>query len=87
MIKEGSFVIYRREYHDGTKSKKQYGVVKRLNTDQTKAYVWYHSGCTAASTPIEYLEETYEQHGHSECHRGCKHCMSITNNQQEGVIG
>lgn len=32
------------------------GKVKRINPyDETKAFVWYHTGDTAACTPMEYL--------------------------------
>lgn len=51
----GQPVIYLPTTPQGNVYKVEYGIVKRMSKDGKSAYVWYHSGCTAASTPIEYL--------------------------------
>lgn len=49
MIQSGDLVIYDPGY------KKEFGKVKRLSEDGRHAFVWYHTGDTAASTRLEYL--------------------------------
>ena len=49
VIKPGMLVAYDPGY------KVELGKVKRLSKDGTKAFVWYHSGDTAACTQIEDL--------------------------------
>lgn len=49
IIEPGMLVIYDPGY------KVEFGKVKRLNGDGTKAFVWYHCGDTAACTRIEDL--------------------------------
>ena len=48
-IEPGTLVAYDPGY------KVELGKVKRLNSDGTKAFVWYHSGDTAACTRLEDL--------------------------------
>lgn len=49
MIQANDLVIYNPGY------KKEFGKVKRLSEDGKHAFVWYHTGDTAASTRLEHL--------------------------------
>lgn len=50
MIQAGDLVIYDPGY------KKEFGKVKRISDDEAHAFVWYHTGDTAASTRLEHLK-------------------------------
>lgn len=50
-VKAGQLVVYDPGY------KREIGKVKCLNANEdTSAFVWYHSGDTAACTPMKYLQ-------------------------------
>lgn len=49
MIQANDLVIYDTGY------KKEFGKVKRVSDDGSHAFVWYHTGDTAASTKMEHL--------------------------------
>lgn len=53
-IKPGDWVVY-APTHDGSISKVEIGVVKRLHELGDFAFVWYHSGDTAACTNMRDL--------------------------------
>jgi len=72
----GQPVIYLPTTPDGKVYKVEYGIVKRMSKDGRCAFVWYHSGCTAASTPIEYLQPTLMLDQHKHCHQGCPQCFN-----------
>lgn len=73
-FKPGQAVFYKPKDIFGNVFKIEPGIVKRMNDDGTKAFVWYHSGCTAASTPLEYLEATEYTKAHTHIHHGCDEC-------------
>lgn len=71
----GQPVIYKPKDANGIIYKKEYGIVKRMNDEGTCAFVWYHSGCTAASTRVEDLEPSDMKFQHLHCHTGCSECL------------
>lgn len=75
-FKPGQAVFYKPRNIFGDIYAIRPGIVKRMSEDGTKAFVWYHSGCTAALTPIEYLEATEPDISHQGIHRGCEECKS-----------
>lgn len=57
LVKAGQLVEYDTGYT------REIGKVKRINPrDKTSAFVWYHSGDTAACTLMEYLRPIDEQY-------------------------
>lgn len=72
----GQPVIYLPTTSLGNVYKVEYGIVKRMSRDGRCAYVWYHSGCIAASTPVEYLVASLELPEHANCHKGCVQCIN-----------
>ena len=52
-----------------------YGIVKYQDGPE-KAYVWYHSGCTAARTPTIYLTAIKYSQLHDAIHTGCSQCLN-----------
>lgn len=54
-IRENSLVVYLPKGHNGEIYKAELGVVKRVNAELGKAWVWYHAGGTAACTRLEDL--------------------------------
>jgi hypothetical protein len=74
-FKPGQTVIYRPTNHKGDVYKEEVGIVKRMTESGNAAFVWYHSGCTAACTPIEYLEATPVTIAHTKIHHGCEECL------------
>lgn len=77
-FKPGQAVFYKPRNTFGDIYKIEPGIVKRMSEDGKTAFVWYHSGCTAAATPVEYLQATEDGYHHRDIHRGCKECMSHT---------
>ena len=73
-FRPGQAVFYKPKDSSGKVYKVEAGIVKRMSDDGTRAFVWYHSGCTAASTPVEYLEATDLTNDHSVVHKGCSQC-------------
>jgi hypothetical protein len=74
-LKPGDLVVYKPTDINGQVYKTQAGVVKRISECGNKAFIWYHEGCTAARTPIEYLHPSEETKAHRAIHRGCTQCM------------
>ncbi len=78
-IKAGDKVIYIKSNNKdvGDEEYKEYsrepGIVKRLSEDGKKAFVWYHTGCTAACTDLKHLEKG-ETRYHDLVHSGCHEC-------------
>ena len=70
----GQAVFYMPRDSFGNIYKVEAGIVKRMSDDETSAFVWYHSGCTAASTPVEYLEAAVLTNAHLDIHKGCPQC-------------
>lgn len=68
--------MYKPKNNKGEVYKEEPGIVKRMGIDGRVAFVWYHSGCTAAATPIEYLEESHITKAHTKIHHGCDECVS-----------
>lgn len=68
--------MYRPLNHKGEFYKEEPGIVKRMGIDNRIAFVWYHSGCTAAATPVEYLKASPITLAHTKIHRGCVECIS-----------
>lgn len=73
----GTKVIYEPTDGEGNIYKTEPGVLKRFNADKTTAFVWYHSGCTAAGTRLEDLR-VGEMRGTELVHTGCHSCCNIT---------
>lgn len=71
----GQPVIYTPLDIHGNVYKVEAGIVKRMNDDNTCAFVWYHSGCTAASTNVVDLEPCDMTIAHKGIHQGCKECL------------
>ena len=83
----GDLVIYAPKDNEGNIFVYKYGVFKKYSTaSDEKAFVWYHSGCTASGTNLEdlysiedfakvktgfLLREGYE---FKDIHKGCKEC-------------
>lgn len=51
----GQLVAYCLQDDAGFVLKIELGVFKRYSEDGKAAFVWYHEGCTASRTPLEYL--------------------------------
>lgn len=86
----GQPVIYLPTTPQGSVYKVEYGIVKHMSKDGKSAHVWYHSGCTAASTPIEYLVASLVLPQHEYCHKGCDQCINdpdIEFTDDEVIIG
>lgn len=81
IYKTGQPVLYRPKDPDGNVYKEECGIVKRMSEDGTRVFVWYHSGCTAASTPIAHLTPTTRRPGHDNCHKGCLECLPLQPDQ------
>jgi len=75
-FKPGQAVFYKPRNIFGDIYKIEPGIVKRMSEDGKTAFVWYHSGCTAAATPVEYLQATQDKYSHRGIHRGCEECKS-----------
>ena len=75
-FKPGQAVMYRPTDSKGKVYKEEPGIVKRMGYDNTSAFVWYHSGCTAANTPIKYLQESTITKEHTKIHHGCEECIT-----------
>lgn len=54
-IKKGDFVAYAPTGPDGSVYEVAIGRVKGFSEDGKAAFVWYHSGETAARTPLMHL--------------------------------
>lgn len=76
IFKPGQSVIYKPKNHKGEVYKEEPGIVKRMGIDGKVAFVWYHEGCTAAATPVEYLHESHTTVAHTKIHHGCEECVS-----------
>ena len=79
-FKPGQAVMYKPKNHKGEVYKEEPGIVKRMRMDGKVAFVWYHEGCTAAATPIEYLEESHITIAHTKIHHGCEECETKCDN-------
>lgn len=75
-FKPGQVVLYMPTDPNGEVYKMQAGIVKRMRDDGKVAFIWYHSGCTAASTPVEYLQVSPKLRAHSFIHTGCVECST-----------
>lgn len=78
MFKPGDKVIYAPTNKPGGKPYKQEpGIVKRMNPYRDNiAFVWYHAGCTAASTDVKDLR-LGEMADHERAHTGCHECAEL----------
>ncbi len=75
IFQPGQPVLYLPTTPNGNVYKVEYGIVKRMSKNGKDAYVWYHSGCTAACTPMKYLVASLELPEHKHCHKGCEQCL------------
>ena len=76
MIRAGDKVVYAPRDTSGIIYKQQKGIVKRLAPDGKRAFVWYHSGCTASGTKLSDLLFVHkEAGGYGNIHRGCEECQ------------
>jgi Mor family transcriptional regulator len=74
--KPGQTVVYKKTNSRGEVILEAPGIVKRMTKDGRAAFVWYHTGCTAACTPLEYLHASPETEAHTRLHHGCDECLT-----------
>lgn len=75
-FKPGQAVIYKPYDYIGKVYKEAAGIVKSMSSDGKIAFVWYHTGCTAASTPVVHLHESKITVAHTKIHHGCEECLA-----------
>lgn len=75
MFNPGDKVLYVPLDFEGNVYKTQAGVVKYMDPNSNEhAFVWYHSGCTAARTKIEDLRRGFNRDT-ERVHTGCHYCF------------